>query len=164
LTEKETDKTPGRKGLKERGSRRIQHAVVATFCAPRSFERTYALTDNLSRKGLYIRTLDPPATGTEVRVELLDRYGDVLQLRGTVAWRHSPGAVGGTICHGFSTRIDSENSPKSDLEKFEAMYDSLLEKLVARPSRGKTVESIRPVQMGASSTVRRILAGKTTIH
>lgn len=151
-------------GANRRSSRRIQHAAIATFCTSRSFERTYALTDNISRLGLYLRTLDPPATGSEVRVEVRDRYGEVLQLRGAVTWRHAPCKVGGTTCHGFAMSIDRRNSSKSDLDKFETMYECLLEKLAARRSKGRSHPVVQPDPSVPPAVAAVSHSGKTSFH
>lgn len=112
-----------------RASRRIQHSAIATFGSKRSFDHIYALTDNISRQGLYIRTLDPPAVGVDVRIHLRDKYGDVLQIRGLVAWRYAPSQVGGRTCPGFGIRIAEEACPAEDLEKYRALYSDVLEEV-----------------------------------
>jgi hypothetical protein len=128
----------------QRLSRRIQHAGVATFCTLRSFERTYALTDNVSRQGIYLRTLAPPAIGCAVRIEMRDKHGEVFQVCGTVTRRYAPCRVGGTRCHGFGVDLDTENTPKWDLEKFNAMYGSLLDELARPGSRSAPLPSVVP--------------------
>lgn len=129
----------------QRLSRRIQHTGIATFCTLRTFERTYALTDNVSRHGIYLRTLAPPAIGSEVRVEMRDKYGEVFQVRGTVTRRHAPGRVGGRSCHGFGIDLDAENTSKWDLEKFHAMYGALLDELARSSIRSPHLPSIVPL-------------------
>jgi hypothetical protein len=121
-----------------RASRRIQHSSICAFRTTRAFEPTYALTDNISRHGLYVRTMDPPSAGSEVRIDLRDNYGEVLQLRATVAWRHAPSRVGGTTSPGFGVRINEEACSGTDLTKYRALYDSLLEELesMERPVSG----------------------------
>lgn len=109
-----------------RASRRIQHSAIATFRGKRTFEHTYALTDNISRQGLYLRTLDPPPVGADVRVNLRDKYGDILQIRGSVAWRFAPSQVGGRTCPGFGLRLAEEACPPDDLEKYRSLYDDVL--------------------------------------
>ncbi len=112
-----------------RASRRIQHTAIATFRAKRTFEHTYALTDNISRQGLYLRTLDPPPVGSDVRINLRDKYGDILQIRGTVAWRFAPSQVGGRTCPGFGLSIAEEACPPDDLEKYRSLYADVLMEL-----------------------------------
>lgn len=125
-----------------RSSRRIQHSAISAFRAKRNFEHTYALTDNISRQGLYLRTLDPPPVGADVRVDLRDKYGDILQIRGTVAWRFAPSQVGGRTCPGFGLSISEAECPRDDLEKYRALYADVLsevERIEARqfaPARG----------------------------
>lgn len=109
-----------------RASRRIQHSAIATFRAKRTFDHTYALTDNISRQGLYLRTLDPPPVGADVRINLRDKYGDILQIRGFVAWRFAPSQVGGRTCPGFGIRLAEEACPPDDLEKYRSLYADVL--------------------------------------
>ena len=116
-------------GHEARRSRRIQHGAICTFRQLRSFEHCYALTDNISRQGLYLRTLDPPPRGMEVKIDLRDKFGDILQIRGTVAWRHAPSSVGGRTCPGFGLSIDEAACPPQDLEKYHALYDDVLKEV-----------------------------------
>src|SRR5690606_9053190 len=112
-----------------RASRRIQFSAITTFRAQRSFEHTYALTDNMSRQGLYLRTLDPPPVGIYVQVNLRDKSGDIIEVRGTVAWRHAPNRVGGRVCPGFGLSIDERACAPDDLEKYRALYADALSNL-----------------------------------
>ncbi len=124
-----------------RASRRIQHSVIATFSEQRTFEHTYGLTDNLSRQGLYMRTLDPPPVGSSVRVNLRDKYHDILQIRGLVAWRYAPSQVGGRICPGFGLSIAEESCPRDDLEKYHALYGDVLTEVESVEDAGKDLRS-----------------------
>lgn len=126
-----------------RSSRRIQFSTITTFRAQRSFEHTYALTDNMSRQGLYVRTLDPPPVGIYVQVNLRDKFGDVIEVRGTVAWRHAPNRVGGRTCPGFGLSIDERACPPEDLEKYRALYAEALAQLEETESRqGNLIQKV----------------------
>jgi hypothetical protein len=124
-----------------RASRRIQHSAIAIFHTKRTFDHTYALTDNISRQGLYLRTLDPPPVGADVRINVRDKYGDILQIRGIVAWRFAPSQVGGRTCPGFGVRLAEEACPPDDLEKYRSLYGDVLaelERIEARTGRAAT--------------------------
>lgn len=125
------DEATQKVGREARASRRIQHSAMSTFQNVRSFEHTYALTDNISRQGLYLRTLDPPPVGEDVRINLRNRYGEILQIRGMVAWRHAPNRVGGRTCPGFGLSIQESACPPSDLAKYHALYDEVLADLIS---------------------------------
>ena len=125
------DEATQKVGREARASRRIQHSAMSTFQNVRSFEHTYALTDNISRQGLYLRTLDPPPVGEDVRINLRNRYGEILQIRGMVAWRHAPNRVGGRTCPGFGLSIQESACPPVDLAKYHALYEEVLKDLIA---------------------------------
>jgi hypothetical protein len=136
-----------------RASRRIQFSTITTFRAQRSFEHTYALTDNISRQGLYLRTLDPPPVGIYVQVNLRDKFGDVIEIRGTVAWRYAPNRVGGRICPGFGLSIDERACPPDDLEKYRALYAEALAQLEEiEKQQGNQLPSV-PARAGQSPSV-----------
>src|SRR5690606_26239974 len=94
-------------GLKDvRASRRLQHSLICTFRSARSFQPMYALTDNISREGMYLRTLDPPSADTEVLIEMLSDKGEILHLKGVAAWRYVPMKTGGIKPAGFGLRLN----------------------------------------------------------
>jgi CheY-like chemotaxis protein len=106
-----------------RDSSRVLHNTLAGFRQAGAMERGYGLTYNLSRSGLYVRTLDPLARGQRAWVEI-EAGGSVVHLRADVVWaqrmtnqRAAPS--------GFGIRIDPEATPKADLDAYHAFYDSL---------------------------------------
>lgn len=148
LVDEATQKT----GHEARASRRIQHSTMCTFQNVRSFEHTYALSDNISRQGLYLRTLDPPAVGEDVRIHLRNRYGEILQIRGMVAWRHAPNRVGGRTCPGFGLSIQESACPPLDLSKYHALYDDVLKDLNALEESQRAYLSVAPERTSEKAT------------
>lgn len=109
-----------------RASRRLQDSVICTFRSTRSFQPVYALTDNISREGLYLRTMDPPGQNSEVIIEMLSDQGEILHLKGIVAWRHAPARTGGAKPAGIGLRLDAEASAPADIAAYRKFYDSRL--------------------------------------
>jgi CheY-like chemotaxis protein len=106
-----------------RDSARVLHNTLAAFRPAGSMDRTYGLTYNLSRSGMYVRTLDPLARGNRAWIEI-DAGGAVVHLRADVVWaqrmtnqRAAPS--------GFGIRFDAGATPKADLDAYHAFYDSL---------------------------------------
>src|SRR5690606_2162023 len=88
-------------------------------------------------------TLDPPPVGIYVQVNLRDKFGDVIEVRGTVAWRHAPNRVGGRTCPGFGLSIDERACPPEDLEKYRALYAEALAQLEETESRqGNLIQKV----------------------
>lgn len=106
-----------------RESPRVLHNTLAAFRSAGTMERGFGLTYNLSRSGMYVRTLDPLARGQSAWIEI-EAGPAVVHLRASVVWaqrmtnqRAAPS--------GFGIRIDADATPKADLEAYLAFYDSL---------------------------------------
>ena len=113
-------------GKEQRASRRLLFHTVCAFREPGALESIYGLTHNISREGLYVRTLDPPQPGSELWLEMRDpRDGTGLHLRGRVIWRSQPSATGGVTPPGFGLRIESERCPPEDLQRYICAYEEL---------------------------------------
>jgi hypothetical protein len=86
---------------------------------------SYGLTHNVSREGLFIRSLDAPKPGTAVWIELrAPESPHVVHLRGAVVWRREPGAIGATP-FGFGMRLAPAGCPPEDHAVYVAGYDAL---------------------------------------
>lgn len=110
-----------------RVSPRIPYPTMCSFRPAGMMHPTYGLTHNISREGLFIRTLDAPKPATEVWLELRAPSDTrVVHLRGKVVWRREPGAVGATP-FGFGMRLQPEDCPQSDHSMYSAGYDALNE-------------------------------------
>jgi CheY-like chemotaxis protein len=111
-----------------RSSPRTYYSAFCAFRERTDFEAVYALTYNVSRGGMFIRTMDPPGPQSDIAVELRlhDATRDILHLRGQVVWVQRPvyGSAGPTPA-GFGVRIVPEASPSRDLKRYEHMCDAL---------------------------------------
>ncbi len=110
----------------QRVSRRMPYGTICSFRAAGAFLSSYGLTHNLSREGLFVRTLDAPRPGSEIWFEMrAPETQPIVHLRGTVVWRREPGAVGATP-FGFGVRVKPEACPPEDAKAFAGGYDALL--------------------------------------
>ncbi|HKU37999.1 MAG TPA: PilZ domain-containing protein [Polyangiales bacterium] len=114
-----------------RVSKRLPFGTLCAFRPSGVLHPTYGLTHNISREGLFVRTLDAPRPGTEVWIEMrAPEAAPIIHLRGHVVWRREPGAVGATP-FGFGLRLKPEACPPADSAQFVAGYDALLASLTA---------------------------------
>jgi hypothetical protein len=109
-----------------RVSRRLPYGTMVSFRPAGVLHPTFGLTHNMSREGLFLRTLDAPKPGTEVWLELrVPELAHMVHLRANVIWRREPGAVGATP-FGFGMRLQPETCPPQDCAHYIAGYDALL--------------------------------------
>lgn len=109
-----------------RASERVLFGAICAFRPAGDFDAVYGLTYNISREGLYIRTLDPPVRGTSVWFEIRPPHeGRAVHLRGEVMWRKGLTGGGGAAPPGFGMRIDEEACPPEDLADYRAAYEAL---------------------------------------
>lgn len=109
-----------------RVSERRLWSVMCSFREAGALEPSYGMTHNISREGLYVRTLDPPKAGTPLWVEMLaPDTGHAVHLRANAVWQRLPGAKFGVVPPGFGLRLDPERCPQGDLEAYVAAYDAL---------------------------------------
>lgn len=109
-------------------ARRSERALFEAICAFRCagvMEPAYGLTHNMSREGLYVRTLSPAPVGTELWIELRTALGVPVHLRGRVMWRREPGHASATAPSGFGFQIDREQTPSLDLRDWESAYETV---------------------------------------
>ncbi len=131
-----------------RDSRRL---LVSTICAYRPAGArvpVHGLTYNLSRSGLYVRSLAPLARGTDLWFELQPSpEASWIHLRGEVVWARSPSDTAGVPC-GFGVQIrEAECSPR-DLRIWLDAYTTLLEHDEAELTAGRSTVPA-PFEMGA---------------
>jgi CheY-like chemotaxis protein len=120
---------PGVKNV--RASARLLYGTICGFRPAGSLGPTFGLTYNLSREGLYVRTLDPPAPGTDLWFEMRPPYeAAAVHLRGRVMWSRGLRNPGGAAPPGFGMRIDPEGCPPGDLESYRTSYDALRDELL----------------------------------
>ncbi len=108
-----------------RASQRVLHDALCAFRRAGELTPVLGLTYNLSREGLYVRTLDPPAAGSTLWFELRPPGSrEVVHLRGTVVWvRSVERSPGGAVPPGFGVRIATELCPPADLASYQHAYD-----------------------------------------
>lgn len=107
-------------------SQRKLWAGMCSFREAGALDPSYGLTHNVSREGLYVRTLDPPRAGTLLWLELRAPGTQVpVHLRASAVWQRLPGAKMGVVPPGFGLRLELDRCPASDLEAFINAYDKL---------------------------------------
>ncbi|HEY2736651.1 MAG TPA: hypothetical protein VGI70_21775, partial [Polyangiales bacterium] len=107
-------------------SPRLPYPTICAFRPAGVMHPTFGLSHNVSREGLFIRSLDAPKPGTAVWLELRSpETPHVVHLRGESVWRREPGAVGATP-FGFGMRLKAADCPTSDLAHYTAGYEALL--------------------------------------
>jgi hypothetical protein len=106
-------------------SARLSYPTICAFRPSGVMHPTYGLSHNVSREGLFIRTLDAPKPGTAVWIELrAPESTHMVHLRGNVVWRREPGAVGATP-FGFGLRVQATECPAGDAAQYTTGYDAL---------------------------------------
>lgn len=114
-----------RDGTDLRASTRLPLATIVSFRPAGILQPSYGHVHNISREGLFIRTLDAPKPGTEIWIELrAPESGAMVHLRGHVVWRREPGAVGATP-FGFGMKLATDKSPAEDLVTYCDGYERL---------------------------------------
>jgi len=109
-----------------RVSERKRWAGMCSFREAGALEPGYGLSHNVSREGLYVRTLDPPRAGTSLWLELQAPGTETpVHLRATAVWQRLPGAKMGVVPPGFGLRLELERCPAQDLAAFMNAYDEL---------------------------------------
>jgi CheY-like chemotaxis protein len=113
-----------------RASPRILHSAICAFRPAGAIQPAYGLSYNLSREGLYIRTLEPPAPGTVLWFELKPPHHDTaVHLRGRVVWSRGLRSPGGAAPPGFGLRTDEESTPPADLQSYRDGYQAQRDEL-----------------------------------
>ena len=105
-----------------RQARKSPRYLFDTICSFRSegtFAPEYGLTYNMSKTGIYVRTLDPPAKNSVLWLELrAPGTTSTVHLRGTLVWVEIPGGGTRAAPPGFGLRIDADSSPARDLRLY----------------------------------------------
>ncbi len=113
-----------------RASQRLLFSTLCAFRRAHEVSPEYGLTYNVSREGLYVRTVDPPAAGTNVWLELRPPgTAAIVHLRGEVMWARTarPDAPGAMAPPGFGVRIIEQECPPTDLERYRLAYTAFRE-------------------------------------
>jgi len=109
-----------------RASDRMLHGVMCAFRPAGELHPVYGLTYNVSREGLFVRTLDAPPPGTKIWFEMRP-YGaqQAVHLRGEVSWRCGLHSAGGAAPPGFGMKILAAYCPPGDLAEYHDAYEEL---------------------------------------
>lgn len=123
--------------------------LLSVFCSFReagSLNPSYGLTYNVSREGMFIRTLDPLPKDRPAWIEV--RLADsepAVHMRGTVVWVcHANPAKPSPTPPGFGVRLDLAQSPRQDMRRYVRAYDRLREEQDRQRTRRPTLETQRP--------------------
>lgn len=109
-----------------RASTRLLYGAICAFRQAGTLEPTYGLTYNLSREGLYVRTLDPPTPGSSIWLEVRPPHQDAaVHLRAKTVWARGLRSPGGAAPPGFGVRLLDEAGPAADRATYESAYERL---------------------------------------
>ncbi|MEM1415886.1 MAG: PilZ domain-containing protein [Myxococcota bacterium] len=113
-------------GANNRASSRVLHGSICGFRPAGALQNEYGLTYNISREGMYVRTLDPPSRGATLWLELRPP-GERLavHLRGECVWVKKMDRPGGAAPPGFGIRLHLDECPPKDLDAYHRAYDAL---------------------------------------
>ncbi|MEM6960883.1 MAG: PilZ domain-containing protein [Myxococcota bacterium] len=109
-----------------RASDRLLHGTICAFRRAGDLDPVFGLTYNISREGLFVRTLDAPPTSQLLWFEMRPPgLRDAVHLRGEVMWCRDLHGPGGAAPPGFAMRIDLESCPPGDHQAYVAAYEEL---------------------------------------
>ncbi len=107
----------------QRASARLLYSTLCAFRTPGQIIPSVGVTYNISRGGLFVRTLDLPEMGAPIWIELCPpNAGMGVHLRGSVAWR----TTGGATPAGFAVQLAAHHCPSTDLATYREKYQTLL--------------------------------------
>lgn len=125
-----TTMTPARS---QRASERLLHSAPVSFHLDGRPGVVWGSTYNISRQGLYIRTLTPAPYGAEIDLRLhAPGDGPLVEMRARVVWRKEFGAQGG-VPGPTGMGVVIVATAGSGVAEYEAGYDRLL----ARPPQSE---------------------------
>ena len=107
-----------------RSSSRLLYGSLCGFRPAGELRPVFGFTYNISREGVYVRTLDAPQNGERGWLELVPPAAmRAIHLRATVVWRGTQNAGSPP---GFAMRIDEAATPPEDLRAYREGYEMLL--------------------------------------
>jgi hypothetical protein len=112
----------------QRASTRLLYGTLCAFRLPGELNAVAGYSYNISREGLYIKSLDPPDKNSELWLELTPPgETTAVHLRGEAVWVRGPDhSTVMTAPAGFGMRIHADECPPSDLATYEAAYERFL--------------------------------------
>jgi CheY-like chemotaxis protein len=115
-------------GRQVRDSPRYLFDTICSFRPEGAFSPEYGLTYNMSKTGIYVRTLDPPPKNKALWLELRPPgTTSTVHLRGSLVWVAMPGGGARATPPGFGLRIEADSSPARDLAIYQEAYSTLAE-------------------------------------
>jgi hypothetical protein len=110
-----------------RASPRELYSTICSFREGGLVQPIYGVTHNISREGMYIRTLDPPPAQSRIWLELSPPASEsAVHLRANVMWQRLPGSGMGVLPPGFGLQLDAGQCAVVDLAQFVKGYQTLL--------------------------------------
>lgn len=109
-----------------RASPRLLFSTLCAFRREHDLTPSFGLTYNVSRRGLFVRSLDPPPSGSPVWLELRPpgRTG-IVHLRGEAVWVRKVGAHSDALAPpGFGVRLIEPQCPPGDLATYRHAYQA----------------------------------------
>jgi hypothetical protein len=111
-----------------RSSARKLYSTICAFREAGALHPIYGVSHNVSREGMYIRTLDPPRTASTIWLELPAPKSETpIHLRARTMWQRLPGSGKDVLPPGFGLLIDRGQCPPSDLQAFIDGYEAIPE-------------------------------------
>lgn len=109
-----------------RASNRILYGTICAFRAAGDLHPVFGLTYNLSREGLFVRTLDPPSAGSLIWFEMRPLGSNsAVHLRAEVTWCRGLHSPGGATPPGFGMKLLPQACPPGDLAEYHDAYEEL---------------------------------------
>jgi CheY-like chemotaxis protein len=111
-----------------RATPRLLHSTVCAFRRAGELVPSYGMTRDISRQGLFVRTLDAPSPGAKVWLDLhAPGSQSSVHLRGDVVWTSAPHpSASSATPPGFGVKLDERGCPQTDLARYVLAYDDLL--------------------------------------
>ncbi|MBI2833547.1 MAG: PilZ domain-containing protein [Acidobacteria bacterium] len=110
-----------------RSSPRLLYSTLCAFRRAGDLVSAYGLTYNISRDGLYVRTMDAGPSELDIWVELRPPHAErAIHLRGRVIWVQGLSSTG-LAPLGLGIRIVGEDCPAADLDAYRDGYQRLRE-------------------------------------
>ena len=106
------------KGVERRSLTRVVKRISATFVA--GPVRGKGHIKNVSKRGMFLRTIQIPEVGTPVRVTFRDRDGSTVEVNGTVHWTTKQLPASSKAQPGFGIQIPA------DSQEFTEFFERIL--------------------------------------
>lgn len=111
----------------QRASARVLYTTLCSFRRANDLVPEYGVTYNISRDGIFVRTLSAPKLGEAVWLEMRPP-GELraVHLRGNVVWVRKPGSTGAPAPPGFAVHLLPQQCPPNDLDRYRTCYSAVV--------------------------------------